>query len=352
MNIPENRQMKRLGLIELNDSLSDIQQKCEILGLQTNRFNYFQFTSQLFSVREENQFLCMKEEIESFILKEKIDLLIVDSEILLMLPGYIKKQIKLLFFKVPVVIVITQIIQALDKILMELNPSDIIFHYQSINDFEFRLKTAFQRSNALNQFYTEHVELLETKNQLSHVNKQLEETIEHSNRLALLAELAKITQSNFLSNMSHEMRTPLNGLLGITHLLAQTPLNSEQKEYVDLINTSSENLLNLISDILDYSRIDAGKMTIRIEDFSINEKIVKMLKTLTVKAFQKGIELIYEQDPAIPEIIRGDYSRINQILINLVGNAIKFTEKGEIRVSIRQKKIINESFQLLWDMIT
>jgi len=351
MNIPENRQMKRLGLIELNDSLSDIQQKCEILGLQTNRFNYFQFTSQLFSVREENQFLCMKEEIESFILKEKIDLLIVDSEILLMLPGYIKKQIKLLFFKVPVVIVITQIIQALDKILMELNPSDIIFHYQSINDFEFRLKTAFQRSNALNQFYTEHVELLETKNQLSHVNKQLEETIEHSNRLALLAELAKITQSNFLSNMSHEMRTPLNGLLGITHLLAQTPLNSEQKEYVDLINTSSENLLNLISDILDYSRIDAGKMTIRIEDFSINEKIVKMLKTLTVKAFQKGIELIYEQDPAIPEIIRGDYSRINQILINLVGNAIKFTEKGEIRVSIRQKKIINEHQRILEFMV-
>ncbi|HOD53756.1 MAG TPA: response regulator, partial [Candidatus Cloacimonadota bacterium] len=343
--------MNKLGLIELNDSLADIQNKCDLLGYQTIHFNYFHFTSQLFSVREENQFLCLKDEIETFIFNEKIDILLVDSEILLMLPAYIKKQIKLLFFKVPVIIVVTEIIKALENILMDLNPSDILFHYQSLNDFDFRLKTAFQRSNALNHFYAEHVELIETKNKLSVVNKQLEETIEHSNRLALVAELAKITQANFLSNMSHEMRTPLNGLLGITHLLAQTTLNNEQKEYVELINTSSENLLTLISDILDYSRIDAGKMNLRIEEFSINEKIVKMLKTLTVKAYQKGLELIYEQDPTLPEIIRGDYSRINQILINLVGNAIKFTEKGEIKVSIRQKKIVNEHHRVLEFMV-
>lgn len=339
--------MSHIGIIQVHQSLAFIDEKCAILDFLTESFDYLEYQNDLLQINDTDKMDHLTNRIDLFIAKYSIDLLFIDSEIFLMLPAFVKKQLNLLFFKIPIIIVITQIIEGIEEQLGKYSPTDIVFNYQSINELRFRINMAISKSKILNRFYSNHKELENTKQQLDSLNKQLEQSIEESNQMTLVAELSKITQSNFLANMSHEMRTPLNGILGIIHLLAGTSLNNEQKEFVDLINTSSENLLNLINDILDYSRIDAGKMTLRNEDFSLNEKIVKMLKTLTVKAHQKGIELIYEQDTHVPDLIYGDHARINQLLINLVGNSIKFTENGEIKVHVKLKKIIDQNHAIL-----
>lgn len=339
--------MINIGIIEIYKSLDLIREKCAMIDCITQSFNYYEYQNELLQINDNQKMDHLTHRVDQFITKYSIDLLFIDSEIFLILPANIKKQLNLLFFKVPTIIVITQVIEGIEDQLGKYSPTDIVFNYNSINELKFRIKLAISKCIILNRFYTNHKELETTKHQLDSLNKQLEQSIEQSNQMTLVAELSKITQSNFLANMSHEMRTPLNGILGIIHLLAETSLNNEQKEFVDLINTSSENLLNLINDILDYSRIDAGKMTLRNEDFSLNEKIVKMLKTLTVKAHQKGIELIYEQDTHVPDQIYGDHARINQLLINLVGNSIKFTERGEIKVHVKLKKIIDQHHAIL-----
>ena len=148
------------------------------------------------------------------------------------------------------------------------------------------------------------------------------------------AEAANASKGDFLARMSHEIRTPMNGVIGMAHLMEKTPLNTTQKNYLGKIQTSARTLLNLINDILDFSKIDAGKLTLESIDFRLEEVLANVVNTIGFMAEDKGLEFLFQVDNNIPARLRGDPLRLGQILMNLASNAIKFTEKGEIVISV------------------
>jgi len=172
------------------------------------------------------------------------------------------------------------------------------------------------------------------KNDITTLNKrikELEALLKHSQDRT---EASNHLKSLFLANISHEIRTPMNGIIGMYNVLKQTELTDEQREYLDIINLSGHNLLTIIDDILDLSKIEAGQLILEKKDFVLSNEIEYIYKLLEIKAKGKGIRLVTSIDKRIPDELFGDYLRLKQIIINLTNNAIKYTKEGSVTIQV------------------
>ncbi len=177
--------------------------------------------------------------------------------------------------------------------------------------------------------------------------KRLNEKLEASRKLALASSAAK---GEFLSNMSHEIRTPMNAIIGLSYLALKTDLTPLQKGYIRRIQTSSQHLLGIINDILDFSKIEAGKMDIERTAFELDKVLDTVAGLIAEKADEKGLELIFDVDPGVPNFLTGDSLRLGQVLINYANNAVKFTERGEIGIKVRKIEESDDEVMLRFEV--
>ncbi|WP_170111271.1 response regulator [Mangrovibacterium marinum] len=192
--------------------------------------------------------------------------------------------------------------------------------------------------------YMQRVQLNQLLTEMEQVNVNLKIAKEK-------AEEATRTKAMFLANMSHEIRTPLNGVIGLTKLLQKSPLNDEQQEMLNIICNSGDNLMNIINDILDFSKIESGQIQLETISFDLKEMIDNVFQLMKFKADEQGINFQYVIEPDVPAVLCGDPLRINQILLNLVNNAIKFTPQGKVRIMVRLLDTYEDMVRLLFRVV-
>ena len=192
--------------------------------------------------------------------------------------------------------------------------------------------------------------LMTNNKELLGMNEQLEKASEQVKSFAFKAGEANIAKREFLAVMSHEIRTPVNGIIGMTELSLQTDLTPGQRDYLETINSCAESLLALLNDVLDFSKIEAGKLDLERTEFSLRELLGETVTTLAPRAQNKGIELLLHIRPEVPDMLVGDPHRLRQVIVNLVGNSLKFTERGEVIVRVENSRWVDGNAELAFSI--